>query len=145
MPDALPSSSRSGGSSLRCLLLALVAALAILAALFVGTANHARADTVITTCTGAFLQAALSAGGVVTFNCGGPVTIPIAQTLVVSRTVTLDGGDAVTLDGLGLTRILLVTTGAALTLTNITLANGNAADGQAGGAAHVATAGYCRA
>jgi predicted outer membrane repeat protein len=130
-----------GATALRSLALALGGTLAVLAALFLGTAHDARADTVITTCTGTVIQAALSAGGVVTFNCGGPVTVPIAQTLVVSRTVTLDGGNAVTLDGQGLTRILSVTVGSALTLTNITLVNGNAADGRGGGGVHVGMTG----
>jgi predicted outer membrane repeat protein len=126
---------------LRCLLLALGGTLAVMAALFLRAAGPARADTVVTTCTTAGIQAALNAGGVVTFNCGGPVTIPISPTLVVTGPVTLDGGAAVTLDGQGLTRILSVTVGSALTLTHLTLVNGNAADGQGGGAVHVAMSG----
>ncbi len=58
-------------------------------------------------CTASALQAAASAGGTIVFDCGAaPVTIPIAQTIMVSAETVLDGGGLVTLDGGGTTRIL---------------------------------------
>lgn len=65
--------------------------------------------TVITSCTQASLQAALAAGGHITFDCGpNPVTIAISSPLVTSATVdiVLDGKGLITLDGGGTTRIL---------------------------------------
>ncbi len=52
-------------------------------------------------CTEAALRAAVTAGGKVTFDCGGPTTIAIATTIDVpiDRDVTVDGGGVVTLDG----------------------------------------------
>jgi hypothetical protein len=70
-------------------------------------------------CTFAALKDAVEAGGTITFNCGdGLVTIPIEQTLrppwtnAYARpkpapvTTVIDGGNKVTLDGLGLRRII---------------------------------------
>lgn len=65
--------------------------------------------TVITNCTQAALQAALAAGGHITFDCGpNPVTIPITSPLVTSATrdIVIDGKGLITLDGGGVTRIL---------------------------------------
>jgi hypothetical protein len=59
-------------------------------------------------CTAAALQSAVTQGGVVTFDCGGPTTIPIASEITVptDRDTVIDGGGTVTLDGGGATRIL---------------------------------------
>jgi hypothetical protein len=60
-------------------------------------------------CTFAALKAAVSAGGVITFNCGSsPVTIPITATLDVPSTkdTVIDGGRLITLDGQNKVRIL---------------------------------------
>lgn len=94
---------------------------------------------VVTNCTQAGLQAALSAGGHITFDCGpGPVTIPLTAPLVTSAVndIVLDGQNQVTLDGQNLTRILVKpftpnshidkTLGNDLTLQNIRLVNGRA-------------------
>ncbi len=64
-------------------------------------------------CTEAALQAAVTAGGVVTFDCGGPATIAITSEITVptDRDTTLDGGGTVTLDGGGATRILHFSSG----------------------------------
>ena len=65
--------------------------------------------TVLTTCTQAALQAALTSGGHITFDCGpNPVTIAITSPLVTSATrdIVLDGKGLITLDGGGVTRIL---------------------------------------
>jgi hypothetical protein len=84
-------------------------------------------------CTGAALQAAVTAYPVITFNCGAAAaTIPIASTIVVptNRNTVIDGGGRVTLDGGGKARIFLVkredfrTNSLGLTLQHIVLANG---------------------
>jgi hypothetical protein len=91
---------------------------------------------VVTDCTSqAGLVTAMSNGsGLINFNCNGtndPATIIITQDggLVVSLfdSYTIDGGNKITLSGANTVRIFLVSSGAALTLTNIILTNGNAA------------------
>ncbi len=98
-------------------------------------------------CTSAAVVAAVTAGGVVTFNCGpNPMTITLNQTLKVrnsTRKLVIDGGGKVTLSGGNTNRILYIDTcdtslgsvsGNCLyapkwpevTVQNITLANGNA-------------------
>jgi hypothetical protein len=68
-------------------------------------------------CTFAALSAAVTKGGIITFDCGAnPVTIPVTATLTPptsneyagqpSLTVVIDGGSKVTLDGQGQVRIL---------------------------------------
>jgi hypothetical protein len=61
-------------------------------------------------CTSAAVVRAVSAGGIITFNCGPePVTIVMKATASVSKTqplVVLDGGGLVTLSGGGKRRIL---------------------------------------
>lgn len=100
-------------------------------------------------CTSAAVIAAVTAGGVVTFNCGtDPVTITLSETAKVRNSTTklvLDGGSKVTLSGGSARRILYVNTcdtslgsvsGNCLyaptkpqvTLQNITLADGNSSD-----------------
>jgi uncharacterized repeat protein (TIGR01451 family) len=85
-------------------------------------------------CTEAALNQALSGGGMVTFNCGGgPVTIPVTATKTIAVTTSLDGvGQQITFDALGATRHFLTqysnTTAFSLTLRNLTLRNGHAAD-----------------
>ena len=114
--------------------------------------------TVVSDCSQAGLQAALSQGGHITFDCGpDPVTIPITSPLLTSATVdiVLDGQGLITLDGGHSSRILVkpFTPGAEidkskgndLTLQNITLINGRAPaamssrDGNARGGAIWAT------
>jgi predicted outer membrane repeat protein len=68
-------------------------------------------------CTFAALSAAVSQGGIITFNCGsGPVTIPLAATLTPptsnayakdpALTIVIDGGNKITLDGQGAVQII---------------------------------------
>jgi hypothetical protein len=70
-----------------------------------------------TSCTGSALAAAVSAGGIITFDCGpDPVTIPVTATLTPPTTnayagepprqTVIDGGGRVTLDGGGAVRVL---------------------------------------
>ena len=86
-------------------------------------------------CTEAALRAAVASQSVVTFNCGaGPVAIGIESTieLPTDRSIVIDGGNKVTLDGLGRTRIFRAvredyrTNDNTITLQHITLANGKA-------------------
>ena len=58
-------------------------------------------------CTESALAAALAAGGIVTFACGGePVTIDVTAPLSVTSDTVLDGGGLITLNGGDGTRIL---------------------------------------
>jgi hypothetical protein len=85
-------------------------------------------------CTEAALAAAVKAGGVVTFSCGGPVTIQLTSPLLPpkGKDTIIDGGGQVTLDGGGTTRILTFNGGnyrattTTITLQNLTLQNGHA-------------------
>ena len=65
-------------------------------------------------CTSAAVVAAVTAGGVITFDCGrDPVTITLSQTLKVRnsiRKLVLDGGGKVTLSGGNTNRILYLDT-----------------------------------
>lgn len=86
-------------------------------------------------CTEAALRAAIASHSTITFDCGAsPATIPIAKTIDIptDRNIVIDGGNKITLDGLGKTRILSLvrenyrSNGNTLTLQRITLANGKA-------------------
>ena len=78
-------------------------------------------------CTDAALNAALTGGGVVTFNCGpNPHTITLsAQKSIVADTV-IDGGGSVSLSAHG-SRHFLVNAGATLTVNSLTLRDGSVA------------------
>jgi hypothetical protein len=103
-------------------------------------ANTSAPTTVVGTgtaasCTFGLLQAAIALGGVITFNCGSaPVTIPVTTTLEAppTKNTVLDGGNKVTLDGQGTTRILRFysanfrATDTTLTLQHIRFINGKA-------------------
>jgi hypothetical protein len=85
-------------------------------------------------CTESALAAAVGAGGVITFNCGGPATIAITSALSPpkGKDTTIDGGGNVTLDGGGTTRILSFngggyrTTSTTVTLQHLAFQNGHA-------------------
>lgn len=95
-------------------------------------------------CTESALSTQIQAGGTVTFNCGsGPQSIPFNFTMAIGPSnpkVTIDGNDAITLDGTGLTLGMVNVFGDATTLPDvtfkhITFANGNITTGlNAGGA-----------
>jgi predicted outer membrane repeat protein len=82
-----------------------------------------------------------SAGGTITFNCGGPATITVTSQKVLLNTTNtnlvyaIDGGGNVTLSGGGSNRVLVHGTGT-LNLRNITLTGGlaqGAGDDASGG------------
>lgn len=61
------------------------------------------------TCDEASLDAAIAAGGVITFSCGAdPVTITVTSEKKLTKDTVIDGGGKVTLSGGGKTRILHV-------------------------------------
>ena len=86
-------------------------------------------------CTASALATAVTAGGVITFNCGAdPVTIKVTSTLNVpsNKNTVIDGGRKVTLDGGGTTQIMrffrndFQKNDFGLTLQHIALINGKA-------------------
>jgi predicted outer membrane repeat protein len=87
------------------------------------------------------IQAALNAGGAITFNIGAsPTTITVTQTLIASRETVLDGGGLVTLSGGNARRILsIINPNPAenaplfrVTLQNINLIDATINDGRGG-------------
>lgn len=83
-------------------------------------------------CTEAALDAALSGGGSVSFNCGGAHTIPLSSEKTITANTTINGGGQITLSGGGGTRLFNVQNGATLTLQAITLRDGySSSDGGA--------------
>ncbi|MGO9197286.1 MAG: hypothetical protein ACLQK4_09175 [Acidimicrobiales bacterium] len=72
--------------------------------------NHVIGDGTPASCTSAAVEAAVSAGGIITFNCGTkPITILMTGTASVPKTVhsvVLDGSGLVTLSGGDKRRIL---------------------------------------
>lgn len=84
---------------------------------------------VVNTCDQSHLVAAIAGGGGggnVTFNCNG--TIALSSTIIISSNTTIDGtGHHVTVDGQGSYQLFHVNASTALTLKNLTLANGHSA------------------
>ena len=81
-------------------------------------------------CQESVLANRLAGGGVVTFDCGlDPVAITLTSPKVITLPTTIDGGQAITLDGVNNTGLFQVNAGASLDLKNITLARGNAVHG----------------
>src|SRR5262249_26039051 len=83
----------------------------------------AQASGTVTNCTESGLSIALRGGGFVTFACD--TVFPITSTLVIDRTVVLDGtGHSAGISGNQSTnvgRLFLVRPGASLTLRNLTI------------------------
>jgi predicted outer membrane repeat protein len=97
------------------------------------TADRAE-SAVVSNCNESSLEAALGAGGVVTFNCSG--TIVFSSTKQIAGQVTIDGaGQAVSLSGNDTVRLFVVQSGATLVLRNLTLAHGLEDDQGLGGGA----------
>jgi predicted outer membrane repeat protein len=104
---------------------AIFVVLMILAAL-AGLARTARAAGVVGngtpgSCTEAALTAALTGGGTVTFNCGGPKTITLTSAKTIAQDTIIMGGDVITLTGNFSTRLFSVNSGATLRLQDIVL------------------------
>ena len=78
---------------------------------------------VVTNCDETTLRAAMEGGGTVTFACDGIITL--ASQLTIDTDTTLDAtGHSITLSGGGSTRVLLVPSGAKLTLKRLTISDG---------------------
>jgi predicted outer membrane repeat protein len=75
-------------------------------------------------CTETAFVTALTAAGTITFKCGSsPVTITLTSTKTISSnvSVTIQGGNLITLSGGGTTSLFTVMTGATLSLSDIVL------------------------
>ncbi len=115
-------------------LAALLGGLPVLLLLLLLGPQTALAGGTVTNCTEAGLNAALTGGGAVVFNCGpSPVTITVTSQKIIAQPTSIDGGGLVTLSGGGATRIFSVTAAGSLSLSNLTLYHGHAIS-QAGGA-----------
>jgi hypothetical protein len=92
-----------------------------------GQAGGVVGDGTPKSCTEATLDAALSNGGRITFDCGPSLhTISISSPKTITVDTTLDGQHLITLSGRNLSRIFAVTVNATLNLQQLTLANGSA-------------------
>jgi len=92
--------------------------------------------TTITNCSNENdLKAAVLAGGLIRFNCGGthaPATILLSEALAPISGTVLDGsngGHTVVLDGQGNTRLIAVAASTQVTLTHLVLTHGASIDG----------------
>ncbi len=85
--------------------------------------NASGPTNVVSVCDEASLQTAIRAGGWISIGCSG--TITLTNTLTITNNVILDGsGVSATLSGGNAVQLFSVSPGAALALTNLTLANG---------------------
>ncbi|MCD6499694.1 MAG: hypothetical protein J7M25_15490 [Deltaproteobacteria bacterium] len=97
--------------------------------------DHVVGDGSATSCTEAALRSAVSAGGVITFDCGSaPITITVTSQLEVTADTVIDGGDLVTLSGNSATRILAIPSSfelasPTLTVQHLTLIDGHSIRG----------------
>jgi predicted outer membrane repeat protein len=72
-------------------------------------------------CTETALDSALAGGGTVTFNCGGPKTIPVLTVKNITQNTVIDGGGIITITGGLATALFHVVPTTTLTMSNITL------------------------
>ncbi|MBX3055949.1 MAG: IPT/TIG domain-containing protein [Anaerolineae bacterium] len=79
-------------------------------------------------CTQSALAAALSGGGLVTFNCGGAHTITLTSQQTITASTTIDGAGIITLSGGSSTRVFNIQNGATVTIRNLTIANGHSSE-----------------
>ena len=89
-------------------------------------------------CTTSAFNTALNTPGVrnILFNCGAvPITINMSGPVTVASSLTIDGGNKITLQGNNTFRLFDVATPATLTLNKITLTGGSTTG--CGGAVHV--------
>ena len=83
-------------------------------------------------CTEAALTTALSGGGAVTFNCGGPKTILVLNMNTIAQNTIIEGGGVITLTGGLATRLFWVNATASLAMSNITLDSAFSSNGSGG-------------
>ena len=85
-------------------------------------------------CTEAALDAALAAGGSVTFDCGpDPVTITVTSQKTVTNHTSIDGGNLVALSSGVSTSVLGIDAGATATIMNLAITSADMAQNGAGG------------
>jgi hypothetical protein len=102
----------------------------------VGAVDTSRPTTIVgdgtpQSCTEDTLNAALEKGGIVRFHCGAnPLTITVSAEKVILRDTVIDGGNTLTLDGAGASRLFVLGTpdgqAVSLTLQYLTLRRGYA-------------------
>jgi len=114
-------------------IIAFTLATLLLAAMAGFAPQHARATSY--PCTLAGLNAAITAGGSATFGCSVPTVITTSEQTFTQNT-TLDGGGLLTVSGGNLSRVFTVNTGVTVSLVNLTIANGSAANSGGGIANH---------
>jgi PKD domain/HYR domain len=73
-------------------------------------------------------------GDTINFSCGGSATIPLSSTLIITGSMTIDGGGQITLSGQNSVVVLLINSGTVY-LKGLTIANGSdtAVDNGCGG------------
>jgi len=89
-------------------------------------------DGTPSSCSEDALNTAIEGGGIIRFRCGAsPIVIPIATEKVILRDTVIDGGNTITLDGSGASRLFVLGTPGgptvSLTLQYLTLRRGYAA------------------
>ena len=85
-------------------------------------------------CTEAALDAALSGGGAVYFDCGtDPVTITITSTKEISINTQIDGGGNVTISGADLYRVFTADSTVQFNISGLTVSHGYVNGGNGGG------------
>ena len=131
MPGAIPFTLVRRQRRIIALLFGLMLTLAPVAAYadaVIGTGTPASCQTAQAATD---LSNAVAAGGVISFNCGpDPVTIA-SNTNATDKTVVVNGGKLVTLDGENLRQLFFVFGTGNLTLNDIILINGDASQGGA--------------
>jgi fibronectin-binding autotransporter adhesin len=114
------------------LLFPLVFGLAAVAAVLAWGAQAAEASGTVSPCNEGNFDTALSGGGLVTFNCGGPATITATAMQIIGADTTIDGfngGNPLTLTANSNVLMFIVQSGKTLTLTNLTIAGVNSSQG----------------
>ena len=106
------------------LLLTYLAAPSPASACVVGTGTNASCtESALDDC----LPGGVSFNGTVTFDCGGPATIVVTSTKVISADTAIDGGSQITLGGGNTVGVIFVNSGVALDLQNLSIVDGNSA------------------
>lgn len=82
-------------------------------------------------CDGNAFEAAVTSGGVVTFNCGAELHTILANTNVIDQAVVVNGGGRITLSGEDSRQLFLVLDGGDLTLNDLVLIDGSFGNGGA--------------
>lgn len=75
-------------------------------------------------CSEAALDVALTNGGTISFNCGGPATINLSSDKILVSSTTIDGANQITLSGRNLNRLFVANGEIQFTLRNLTLEAG---------------------